>query len=229
MASRILVASDIHGCHKTFEHALDSMGLTRSDQLFLLGDFIDRGPGSKQLIDTILDIQENGFQITCLRGNHEQLLLDGIHNQMKLSTWLRNGGLHTLESFGCTHPKDIDQHYLQWMKNLAFYHEIGDYILVHAGLDMTVPDPFEEKNAMIWIRPWEVTVNQNWLNDRTIVHGHTPQNMETILECMNSSQRPQLINIDNGCCLNRPGYHALCWVDLTSGKVNFTPNSEKIN
>ena len=72
---RRLVITDIHGCAKTFAKLLDKIGLNEDDQLFLLGDYINRGPRSKQVIDHILDLNEDGFNVFPLIGNHEETLL----------------------------------------------------------------------------------------------------------------------------------------------------------
>ena len=68
---RRFAVSDIHGCHKTFRNLLDRLALTRDDELYLLGDFIDRGPGSKQVIDTVLALADDGYCVSSLMGNHE--------------------------------------------------------------------------------------------------------------------------------------------------------------
>ena len=77
---RRLVISDIHGCHKTFSALLKKVQLNRNDQLFLLGDYISRGPNSGKVIDIILDLRYHGFDVFALRGNHEQMVLDCLEN-----------------------------------------------------------------------------------------------------------------------------------------------------
>ena len=72
---------DIHGCSKTFKELLDKIGLIEGDELYLLGDYIDRGPDSKGVIDTIFELREKGFKVICLRGNHESMLLDALKNR----------------------------------------------------------------------------------------------------------------------------------------------------
>ena len=87
--SRLLAVSDIHGCFATFyELIIKLIDLKRTDQLVLLGDYIDRGEQSREVIDFIIDLTEKGFDIIALRGNHEQMLLDAYHDQEELYLWL---------------------------------------------------------------------------------------------------------------------------------------------
>ena len=76
--ARRFAVPDIHGCNKTFQALLDRIQLTTNDQLFLLGDYIDRGPDSVGVLDTILRLKEEGYSVFPLRGNHEQMLIESI-------------------------------------------------------------------------------------------------------------------------------------------------------
>src|SRR5438876_897645 len=109
MEKRNFVISDIHGCLKTFRYLLeDIIHYTKSDTLYLLGDYIDRGPDSKGVIDYILSLKERGYRIYPLKGNHEQLLLDAYEEApFAEKAWLRNGGENTLKSFGVKNVKSI--------------------------------------------------------------------------------------------------------------------------
>ena len=83
------VISDIHGCYNTFKRLVEEViGLTKSDWLFLLGDYIDRGPSSKDVLDYILDLKESGYSLFPLRGNHEDDLLDYAKGELRFLLWL---------------------------------------------------------------------------------------------------------------------------------------------
>jgi UDP-2,3-diacylglucosamine pyrophosphatase LpxH len=71
-----LIIGDLHGCIKTFKALLDKIGLTRNDNLYLLGDYVDGGADAKKVVDTILELIDLGHKIHCLRGNHKQMMLD---------------------------------------------------------------------------------------------------------------------------------------------------------
>src|SRR5215218_1348691 len=92
--------SDIHGCCKTFRYMVEEvLHLQASDQLFLLGDYIDRGPDSKGVIDFILELRAKGYRVETLMGNHEFMMLETWEDASYLPLWLRNGGDTTLASF----------------------------------------------------------------------------------------------------------------------------------
>jgi len=115
--------SDIHGCLKTFEALLDTIQFSKSDELYLLGDYVDRGPDSKGVFDLIWSLQEQGYQIQCLRGNHEQLLLDSSKSIQNDLIWKRNGGIQTLASFKSNSVAEIPKKYLQFMEQMPLYFE----------------------------------------------------------------------------------------------------------
>ena len=74
---RRIVIGDIHGCNKTFKKLLfEVLAISSEDKIYVLGDFVDRGPDSIGVINTILELKENAYHIYCLRGNHEQLMID---------------------------------------------------------------------------------------------------------------------------------------------------------
>ena len=80
------------------------------------------------------------------------------------------------------------------------YLEVDNYILVHAGFTFDMPNPFEENHSMLWQRYWYGKVNYGWLQNRIIIHGHTPKPKNEILELYNKLEENQYLNIDGGCC-----------------------------
>ncbi|MEL6356632.1 MAG: metallophosphoesterase family protein, partial [Bacteroidota bacterium] len=131
--------SDIHGNHQTFLRALDDIQLSPSDQLYLLGDYVDRGPDSRGVINTIFELENKGYQLQYITGNHEQYMLTALreHDEEYLQHWLNSGGYATMDSYrisGEDYHQDLHQH-LQWMTSLPFYIELEDYLLVHAGIN----------------------------------------------------------------------------------------------
>lgn len=215
--------SDIHGCAASFQALLDLIGFSKADELYLLGDYIDRGPDSKGVIDNIWQLQQAGYHVRCLRGNHEQIMLDARHDFRHLSLWLTNGGDRALASFGAKQIADIPRKYIEWMDQLPYYFEVDEYILVHAGFRFDMPDPFDEKHAMIWQRNWYHRINQHWLKDRVIVHGHTPSKKEIIQQQLESLDALPALVIDNGCVYNLPGLGNLIAMDLGNRELYFQP------
>ena len=206
---------DIHGCSKTFNELLNKIDLIEGDELYLLGDYIDRGPDSKGVIDTIFELREKGFNVICLRGNHEFMLLDALKNREGRDNFIRNGGKQTLQSFDTVRPIDLPKEYIIFFESLPFYHEVGDYILVHAGLNFLESDPLTDTEAMMWIRNWYRWIDYNWLENRIVLHGHTPISLlEMIDQCENIATN-QYVNLDGGCYKNR----YLCAFDMTEKKL----------
>jgi len=220
--SRILAIGDIHGCAKTFRKLLlDGLKIKKSDTLYCIGDYIDRGPDSKGVIDLILELRSKGFKIRTLRGNHEQLMLDSIKGEEAEEQWLSNGGEETLESFGITSYRDMKPEYQDFFKKTRYYLLNDPYIFVHAGLNFGPEDPFEDRDAMLWIRNF--TVDKRKLGDRIIIHGHTPRDLHDILY----PERKDVINLDAGCVYkNRPEQGYLVAIDLKERKRIATKNCE---
>lgn len=215
--------SDIHGCLKTFKKLLDQIDFSKTDELFLLGDYIDRGPDSKGLIDHIWWLQKEGYQVHCLKGNHEQMMLDARSSARDTKFWLVNGGEQTMDSFGAYTLDNIPKEYFHWMETLPHYLETEGYILVHAGLNFDTPDPMTDQRAMLWIRNWYHHIDQQWLDGRVIIHGHTPTMRTAIFKrAENLNLSPALV-IDNGCFYDRPGMHSLMAYNLDQKALRICP------
>ncbi len=221
------VISDIHGCAQTFRLLLwDQLKLQKTDELFLLGDYIDRGPDSKGVLDQIMDLRHDGYRVYCLKGNHEDMLLNSMHDPAYLELFLYNGGKATLESFGgLLYPDDIPNTYLDFLEGLPTYIALDSAYLVHAGFNFNNPDPLSEPHDHMWIRNWYDQVDKEWLGDRKIIHGHTPVVREVIETAVDT--RAPFIDIDNGCFLkNMPGRGYLCALEMNHYQLYFQPNSD---
>ncbi len=227
MPKRQFAISDIHGCTKTFQALLNQIEFTTNDELFLLGDYIDRGPDSKGVIDHIWKLQKEGATVTCLRGNHEQMMLDALTDPKWLMVWLRNGGKNAIQSFGVESFRDIPEEYWTFIKNLHFFKEIENYILVHAGLDFFQNDPYANVHAMLWERQWYPNIDYEWLGDRYIVHGHTPVAKPYIEGCLITLEQQRCLDIDNGCFFfAHSQMNQLCAFDMTNKKLFFQENMD---
>jgi serine/threonine protein phosphatase 1 len=188
---------DIHGCAVTLDRLMEKIGPSTEDTVFLLGDLIDRGPDSKAVFDFVFQWQEEGLEIKCLRGNHEQMMLDGIKDpEFDLPNWLFWGGNETIKSFDTNHPANIPKLYLNYIKSLDHYFELQDFILVHASLNLEIEDFREDKFTMLYGRSHGYKHEK--LGDKHILHGHTPKPLKEILE-QGESFWPRVINLDAGC------------------------------
>jgi serine/threonine protein phosphatase 1 len=191
---------DVHGCRRTLTALLERLGLKADDSVVFLGDLVDRGPDSKGVVDTVWQLQTSGIQTVCLRGNHEQMIVDALEDPFSRENWLRlNGGQQTLESFGVSKPEDIPEKYLEFFQSMPLWYETEGYLCVHAGLNFHRSDPLTDEISLVWIRRWYGDINYEWLGKRILLHGHTPMPLETIEQQLQLLTQQQYLNLDNGC------------------------------
>ena len=175
--------SDIHGCSETLKSLLKK--IKDFDKLIFLGDYIDRGPNSKEVIDIIRELQNKyGDKIVTLIGNHEDICLTA-YDSNNFNLWMYNGGSSTLNSFDGKVPAE----YLNWMRDLKLYYEDDYFYYVHAGLRPHVKIEDNDRDDIIWIR-YDFLLSDYKFKKR-VIHGHTPGK--------NVIYRDNRVNIDTGC------------------------------
>jgi serine/threonine protein phosphatase 1 len=202
----------------------EELQLQLTDQLFLLGDYIDRGPDTKGVLDYIMALQDSGYKVSTLMGNHEDMMLQAMEGSAYLKHWFRNGGQEAVASFGVKDLKAVPDRYWHFLQQLDFYIELDDYLLVHAGFDFDSPHPFTNHEAMLWIRDFHV--DEKFTRNKTIVHGHTPTQKSDIEE-MAYDPGNKVINIDAGCVYKRvPGLGNLVALDLDTRDLHYVPNCD---
>lgn len=195
------------------------MDLKKEDRLYILGDLIDRGVDSKGVLDTVTGLIEEGFDIICLMGNHEQMLLGASQNISHLGRWLLNGGEATLASFGVSSIKKIPHKYLSFIASFQYFIETEYFVLAHAAVNMNIEDPLMDIDTLLWERNPESYLNLDWLGERKLIHGHTPTSRGEILSTIEADE--QIICIDNGSFVKRRDYGSLCVLHLETFKVAF--------
>lgn len=204
----LIAVGDIHGCAKTLDLLLDELDPSPDDHLLFVGDYIDRGPDSKGVIDRLLELREE-VDCTFLRGNHESLML-GYLDSGAFNLWRVNGGIATLQSYmQNAQDFDIPETHAEFVRNTKMYHETDDFVFVHAGLkaDRSVQENLEDgdEETFLWERGHLQANDFAW--EKTVVCGHTPQ-AEPI-------DQEKLILIDTGACYHtQPGMGRLTAVRL---------------
>ena len=173
---KIFVVGDIHGCYEKLCALMDKIPLnTEQDQLLFIGDYIDRGPGSIEVIDYLIDLKRRLPGIIFLKGNHEDMLqkyLDGIDR----FTYLLNSGQQTLDAY--LHKQNASEDYpvpsahLEFLSELRLYYQTEDYIFVHAGMRDKVPLESQNETDLLWIR--DEFIYSDYDFGKRIVFGHTP-------------------------------------------------------
>nr|WP_319401661.1 metallophosphoesterase family protein [uncultured Carboxylicivirga sp.] len=212
--------SDIHGCALTFKELLNKISLSKNDELYLLGDFINRGSKSKQVVDYIIELQSQGYNIIALKGNHEEMVFDSI----ELDGWTA-GAKETLKSFNIKHLNQLNPKYIKWFSNLKSLSVNNEFIFVHAGLNFEINNPIEDIRSVCWITDWYKSINYEWLKSRKIIHGHIPKKKYEIKKMLQNFPTTKVLNIDNGCYLKGEAeYGNLCCVELNKMELTFQEN-----
>ena len=226
------VIGDVHGCAATLRKLVEErMAPSKGDEIIFLGDYIDRGPNSKGVIDYIRGLSDQGLEVKALMGNHEISMAEAYRaeftmkpasfwrkpkNEKKLA-WFSYGGDTTMKSFGVEDIKEIPLEYIEWLEQLDYYYLTPRFVMVHAGLNFKKEDPFEDKHAMLWIRDFKNEPDR--IGGRRVVHGHVPVHTDLIEECLKSAAYG-FIDLDNGCVYpDRPGMGNLMALELGSLKL----------
>ncbi|MBW0150464.1 MAG: serine/threonine protein phosphatase [Phenylobacterium sp.] len=194
---RVYAVGDIHGRHDLLEGLLREIARDVSAEppqaqpiLIFLGDYVDRGPGSHQVVETILSLRrEPAFEVRALKGNHEEALLRFLDEPGFGSTWAEHGGNATLASYGVQPPATrtdpeawavareafaatLPGDHKTFYDELELITEVGDYAFVHAGVRPGVALAHQTERDLLWIRGEFLQAPGPF--GKVIVHGHTP-------------------------------------------------------
>ena len=171
LEERTLIIGDIHGCLELLKRLMDKVKWQPDqDRLIFLGDYIDRGPDSKGVIDFLLQLMRESEKVQCLMGNHESMFLDFLSG-VDISTFLINGGEDTLRSYYFDGETIIPPEHIHFLKNLQILLELQDYCTVHAGLMPGLQIKEQSIDDMIWIR--EPFIYSKYDFGKKIIFGHT--------------------------------------------------------
>lgn len=234
--NRQWVISDIHGCLNTLRSLVENHIIpTKDDTLIFLGDYIDRGPDSKGVLDYVMNLQIQGFSVVALKGNHEDFMVKAFEEEQQLKSflffkstnkskemWMRFGGVEAMRSFNTTNLNEIPPFYIDWIKQRPYYYLLDDFFIVHAGLNFEIEDPLQDTNAMVWIR--EFKMDPAKINNRRLIHGHVPVSLDFIHLTINAGTYP-FIDLDNGCYMaHKAGYGNLLALELNTMELKVQPN-----
>ena len=211
----IYAIGDIHGCHIQFRRLQDAIvadAQAHSDaaHIIVLGDFIDRGPGVRAVIDDLLASPPKAITREILSGNHEAMMADFLARPSLEHDWLRFGGAETLMSYGidvaawrrndiptaeiaCQLEARIPAAHLAFVTSRPHLIRYGECVFVHAGIDRSKPPAHQAERDLLWMRPDPADAPAN---GPLVVHGHTP-----VKEVFVS---PFRINLDTGAFAGGP-------------------------
>lgn len=198
---RIYAIGDIHGrldlmdeLHERIVADAAARPIARC-RLVYLGDYVDRGPDSRGVIERLLAPPPGGFERIALLGNHETMLLDALADRHAAGHWRNNGGGATLRSYGlpagcamAAFAAALPPAHRVYLEGLDLSHRAGGYYFVHAGIEPGLPLDAQPREAQIWIRNRFLDSTAD--HGAVVVHGHTPVD--------DVEWRPNRIGIDTG-------------------------------
>ena len=176
---RQFVIGDIHGCAKALRSLIEAIEPQRDDEVIFLGDYIDRGPDSRDVVQQVLELRQR-CQVVPLRGNHEIMLMGVVLGGIDETIWLENGGLATVTSYGGSIEK-IPPDHLEFYRNLEPYYETKDLICVHAGYDPSLEMHEQDSGTAYWNHLPDPLPPPHKSGKRVFV-GHTPQAAGQVLD-----------------------------------------------
>jgi serine/threonine protein phosphatase 1 len=216
--ARVIAIGDVHGCLPALEAILDRIDPAADDTLVTLGDYIDRGPDSKGVIDALLAVAKKCRLIPIL-GNHEEMFLAVVDGQISPADWLRVGGLATLQSYaprpGGADPSElasdvtaIPPEHIDFLRSCRDYHETDTHLLLHANYDPALPLAQQDRATIRW-RSLRDSVPGPHCSGKTAIVGHTP------------TRSGEIFDIGYLKCLDTYCYGGgwLTALDLASGEI----------
>jgi len=205
---RTIAIGDVHGYDVALRAVLDQICPEPSDTIVMLGDYVDRGPGSREVIDLLIDLQSHVHLVPIL-GNHDEMMLSiwlGSHDLF--DDWLHYGGSATLESYGVTKLEGIPLAHIDFLKHCYPFFESRDHIFLHANYDEDRPLNAQDVYTLRW-ESLRQRVPGPHVSGKRVIVGHTAQRNFELLNL------GYLVCIDT-CCYGGGWLTAL---DVQSGQI----------
>ncbi|MCA9241401.1 MAG: serine/threonine protein phosphatase, partial [Planctomycetales bacterium] len=208
VAERLIAIGDIHGCRRALDGLLEIVAPRKDDRLVFLGDYVDRGPDSRGVLQDILRLSES-LDVVTLLGNHEEMMLGVLERRSPLGWWYRYGGRETMQSYDpdCR-LTSVPETHTDFLRRMRDFHEEEHHFFVHANYVASEPLESQPAEALRWadlrsgIPPLHVS-------GKTAIVGHTSQKSGEVLD------KGHIVCIDTFCV----GGGWLTAMDLLSGKV----------
>ncbi|MDM4014597.1 metallophosphoesterase family protein [Roseiconus lacunae] len=172
MSERLIAIGDIHGCRLALERLIEAINPQPSDTVVTLGDYIDRGPDSRGVIDVLIELA-NHTQLVGILGNHEEMMLEVLNHGGAHHAWLRHGGVETLESYGFDGDLDfLPEPHKEFLDSLGDFYAHGEFFFTHAAYD---PEATFEEQEIEMLRWYSLTngIPSKHISGKTAVVGHT--------------------------------------------------------
>lgn len=214
MSNRRLIIGDVHGHYDGMMTLLEQLDPGSEDQVYFLGDLMDRGPKSAEVVEFVKNSPYH-----CLMGNHEQLMLNALpevgKNTQAWQAWLYSGGYATISSY--QKAGIMPREHLEWMRSLPMFLDLGDLWLVHAGIHPHLPLSQQTEAECCWIRREFHNIPKPYFNDKLIIVGHTITFTFNGIEPGSLVRGQGWLGIDTGVYHAKSGW--LTGLDITNNKV----------
>jgi serine/threonine protein phosphatase 1 len=164
------VIPDIHGRFDLLDEGLAEINARGDAGIILtIGDYVDKGPESKQVIDRLLSGVAEGWSLVALKGNHDAMMVEALRDPSKMAGWIAKGGDTALASYGGD-PGAVPPIHIAWLDRLRLMHVDAHRIYVHAGVDPEIPLDQQSEATLLWKRYPKGF--PGGFGDRHVVHGH---------------------------------------------------------
>ena len=191
MRGRIIAIGDIHGHAKALAALVEFVRITAEDTVVTLGDYVDRGPDTKGILNQLLELQTR-CQLIPLMGNHEEMMLGAREGRSDFEFWKRFGGDAALDSYGSGRTVDLIPHeHWEFLKRLPLCHESNGHFFAHANYAPNQPWNQQSSRVLLWLDLADLPARH--YSGKTAIVGHTPQKDGKVLDL------GYLTCIDTGC------------------------------
>lgn len=218
--------TDIHGCLLTLRELLETrLRVAPTDELYFLGDYVNKGPDSRGVLDYLMALPGQGVRVVCLRGNHDQELLDAAEGHTDRSWVTEPERLLTLRSFGIDRPEELPLHYRRWLHELPYQFDIEGWTLTHAGYDFRQPAATMRRDWHSMLNVKRFVFDAARLQGRRLVHGHVPTPYADVQRHL--AHQRGAVCLDTGCVYrHNPELRHLAAFNLDTNELILQPNIE---
>lgn len=208
MSGRIVAIGDIHGCSAALDALLKEIAPTENDTIVTLGDYVDRGPNSKGVVDTLIELRKK-CNLVALQGNHEEMMLDVVVRGQEPFRWLQYGGVETLDSYMFAGDMSVvPREHREFFESMVDSYESEGHLFLHANYEPNLPLDQHTVPTLRWLKLTESTPGPHFSGKKAIV-GHTHDRGGEIFDI------GHLVCIDTYCY----GGGWLTALDVDSGQI----------
>lgn len=192
MSNRLIAIGDIHGCSTALKAILTAIDPRPDDTIVTLGDYVDRGPDARGVVELLIDLSKRTHLVTIL-GNHEEMMLKVLRGEQAYQDWLKFGGVETLESYGFDGDLNfLPPEHLEFFESLVDYYVEDNFFFTHASYDPYLPFDQQQGDLLRWYSLRD-GIPPKHISGATAIVGHTASQNGEVLDA------EHLLCIDTFC------------------------------